>query len=191
MPKTDPSALAAAASAFDAELAVYARLGELFLKTPLASVKHLERANQLLGEIAQCEERLQGAGKELVQALGAARNRQEQLALDVVAHVPVLSARNAKLGELMTELGKIAGDVAELNTVVASVGENGDATKGPTAADARSVSERVLAMATRAAALAQQARDAEMEEVATQAHALHQRLEAIGQKLQRAGTGVS
>ena len=184
------SPLAAAATAFDAELAQYARLGELFLKTPLGSVKHLERANQLLGEIAAAEERLQIAGKDLVSALGSARSRQEQLAVEVVAHVPVLSARNGKLTELMGELGKIAGDVGELNTVVLQVsGENGDATKAPTAVDALGVSERVLAMSARAGALAKQASEAELEEVATQAHALHQRLEVIGKKLQKAGGG--
>jgi hypothetical protein len=188
MSKPD-SPLAAAATAFDDELAQYARLGELFLKTPLGSVKHLERANQLLGEIAQAEERLQVAGKELVMALGAARNRQEQLATEVVAHVPVLSARNAKLSELMAELGKIAGDVGDLNTLVTHpAGENGDPSK-PTAAHALGVSERVLAMSARAAGLAKQANEAELEEVATQAHALHQRLEAIGKKLQKAGGG--
>ncbi len=184
------SPLAAAATAFEDELAQYTRLGELFLKTPLGSVKHLERGNQLLGEIAQAEERLQAAGKELVTALGAARSRQEQLAVDVVAHVPVLAARNAKLSTLMTELGKIAGDVGELNHVVAGVGgENGDATKSPTAADALDVSQRVLAMSARAATLAKQAGESELEEIGTQAHALHQRLEVIGKKLQKAGGG--
>jgi hypothetical protein len=55
MAKQDPSVLADAASSFDAELATYARLGKLFLETPLSSVKHLERANHTLGEIAACE----------------------------------------------------------------------------------------------------------------------------------------
>ena len=62
MPK-DSSPLTEAATAFDAELVVYARLGELFLKTPLTSLKQLERANQLIGEIADCEQRLQDCGK--------------------------------------------------------------------------------------------------------------------------------
>ena len=67
------SPLADAAAAFDDELAAYARLGDLFLKTPLSSVKHLERANTTLGEIAASEERLQAAGQRMVQALAAAR----------------------------------------------------------------------------------------------------------------------
>src|SRR5436305_6240707 len=100
MPKPD-SALVEAATAFDEQLASYARLGELFLKTPLDSVKHLERANLTLGELAQCEDRLQQCGKRLIEALTAAREQQENLAKDVVAHAPNVQARNTRLKELM------------------------------------------------------------------------------------------
>lgn len=185
----DNSPLAEAASAFDTELAAYSRLGKLFLETPLTSVKHLERANTTLAEIAACEERLQGAGQRLVQALSSARDRQEQLSKDVVAHVPNLQARNKRLQELMVELGSVAAEVAGLNDVIAKHKDNGDSTQGPTKDDALDVSETVLALSSRAEALAGTARDAEFEELATQAHSLHQRLQHIGKKLQKAGGG--
>ena len=181
------SPLADAAAAFDDELAAYARLGDLFLKTPLSSVKHLERANTTLGEIAASEERLQVAGQRMVQALTAARAHQEQLASDVVAHVPVVQARNERLKELMSELTTVAGEVGGLNTVLAGQRENGDPTKPPAPSAARDVSTAVFALSERAERLATTARDAEFEELATQAHALHQRLQAIGKKLQKAG----
>ncbi len=185
----DASPLADAAAAFDRELATYTRLGKLFIETPLSSVKHLERANSTLGEIAQCEERLQAAGQTLVKVLATARDQQEQLAKAVVAHVPTVQARNQRLQELMMEMGGVASEVAGLNELIAKQQENGDATKTPTAA-ARDVSETVLALSDRAEALATKAREAEFEEVATQAHALHQRLQAIGKKLQKAGDGL-
>ena len=183
----DTSQLADAAAEFDKELATYARLGKLFIETPMSSVKHLERANGVLAEIAGCEERLQTAGQTLVRVLAAARDQQEQLAKAVVAHVPNLQSRNKRLQELMTEMGGVASEVAGLNDVITKQKENGDSTKGPTQADARDVSEIVLGLSTRAEALATAAREAEFEEVATQAHALHQRLQAIGKKLQKAG----
>lgn len=186
----DTSQLAAAAETFDKELAAYARLGKLFLETPMSSVKYLERVNSTLGEIAQCEERLQAAGQALVRALASARDQQEVLAKAVVAHVPALQARNARLQELMTEMGGVAAEVAGLNDIISGKKENGDASKGPTQADARDVSEVVLGLSSRAEALAATAREAEFEEVATQAHALHQRLQAIGKKLQKAGGDV-
>jgi DNA anti-recombination protein RmuC len=188
MAKPDSSPLADAAAAFDAELATYSRLGKLFLETPLGSVKYLERANTTLSEIAACEERLQSAGKLLVQVLSAARDRQEQLAKEVVAHVPAVQARNKRLQELMTELGSVATEVANLNELIAHKGTNGDTTATPTKEDARDVSETVFALSTRAEQLATTAREAEFEELATQAHSLHQRLQAIGKKLQQAGS---
>jgi hypothetical protein len=186
MAKHEPSALAEAAAAFDAELATYARLGKLFLDTPLSSVKHLERSNQTLGEIAACEERLQAAGQALVAALAGARQRQELLAKDVVAHVPAVQARNQRLQELMGELGALAGEVSGLNQTISRRGENGDTSQPPTADEARDVSSTIFALSERAEQLANAAREAELEELHTQAHALHQRLQVIGKKLQKA-----
>jgi predicted nucleic acid-binding Zn-ribbon protein len=183
------TALADAAAGFDEALAAYSRLGELFLKTPLSSVKQLERANATLGEIAACEERLQAAGQRMVQALSAARTHQERLAGEVVAHVPVVQARNQRLNELMTELTAVAGEVGGLNHVISAHRENGDATRSPTIDDVAHVSTTVFALSDRAERLSVTARDAEFEELATQAHALHQRLQSIGKKLQKAGAG--
>jgi len=124
MSKPD-TALAAAAAGFDEELAAYTRLGDLFIKTPVASVKQLERANGILTEIAACEERLQAAGQRMVGALAAARAHQEQLAHDVVARVPVVQARNRRLNELMAELTAVAGEVGSLNSTITGHGERG------------------------------------------------------------------
>jgi hypothetical protein len=187
MAKPD-TALAGAAAAFDEELAAYARLGELFLKTPLSSVKQLERANGLLAEIAACEERLQAAGQRMVRALSEARSHQEQLAKDVVAHVPAVQGRNKQLSELMAELTAVAGEVGGLNQAIAGQHNNGDASKPPTAESARGVSATVFALSERAERLAVTAREAEFEEIATQAHALYQRLQAVGKKLEKVGS---
>lgn len=187
MAKQDTSPLSEAAAAFDSELASYARLGKLFLETPLSSVKHLERANTTLAEIAACEERLQAAGQALVKALTAARSQQELLATDVVAHVPVVQGRNQRLQDLMKELGAVAAEVAGLNDLIGQHKDNGDATKTPTQSQALDVSQTVLALSDRAEQLAGTAREAEFEELATQAHSLHQRLQVIGKKLQKAG----
>jgi methyl-accepting chemotaxis protein len=178
MPK-DPSPLTEAATQFEAELAIYARLGELFIKTPLTSLKHLERANQTLGEIADCEQRLQDAGKNLIGALSAARARQETLSGQVVEHAPTVQARNAQLKELMLQMGQLATDVAAVN---AKIVQDTDAQ----AKDPSEVSGSMLELSSRAEKLASDAHDAEFEELSQQAHALYQRLKAIGQKLQKA-----
>src|SRR5215468_3668046 len=129
--------LADAAAGFDHELAAYTRLGELFVQAPVGSVKQLERANTTLGEIAECEDRLQTAAQRLVQALGAARARQEQLAKDVVARVPVVRDRNRRLQELMADLAGVTTQVGALNTSIAGQRDNGDPTQPPTAETVR------------------------------------------------------
>jgi hypothetical protein len=185
--KSDDSALIDAATVFDSELATYARLGELFVKTPLDSVKHLERANATLADIAACEERLQTAGQRLVQALSTARQAQEELAKHVVAHVPVVQGRNKQLQDLMGELAAVASDVGKLNTQIGALTTNGDSSAPPSSADAQGLSASILDLSMRAERLATAARDAQLEELATQAHALHQKLLVIGKKLALAG----
>ena len=183
MAKSD-SPLVQAATQFDEELAIYARLGELFLKTPLTSLKHLERANQTLGEIADCEQRLSDAGKRLIEALTGARGKQEQLSQSVIDYAPTVQARNTKLRELMASMGELAGDVQSVNTLVLQ--KNGDQAADASKPDPGDVSAKVLALSERADQLATTCREAEFEELAEQAHSLHQRLKAIGTKLQKA-----
>lgn len=183
MPK-EPSPLSEAAAAFDAELVIYARLGELFLKTPLTSLKQLERANETIGQIAECEQRLQDCGKRLIEALTQARAKQENLSSAVVAHAPTVQARNAQLKELMLQMGQLATDAAAVNAQVLS--QNGDGSPEGAKPDPGEVSSAVLAISERALTLAGAAHDAEFEELSQQAHTLHQRLKAIGQKLQKA-----
>jgi len=183
MAKSD-SPLVEAATQFDEELAIYARLGELFLKTPLNTLKHLERANQTLGEIADCEQRLSDAGKRLIEALTGARQKQEQLSQNVIDYAPTVQARNTKLRELMAAMGELATDVQAVNALVLQ--KNGDQKQEQPAADPGDVSAKVLALSERAEALATTCREADFAELAEQAHSLHQRLKAIGTKLQKA-----
>jgi hypothetical protein len=181
MAKSD-SPLVQAATAFDEELAIYARLGELFLKTPLTTLKQLERANQTLGEIADCEQRLSDAGKRLIEALTGARQKQEQLSQSVVDYAPTVAARNTKLRELMQAMAELATDVQSVNALVLQ--KNGDQQSDAARPDPGDVSSKVLALSERADQLATTCREAEFAELAEQAHSLHQRLKAIGTKLQ-------
>lgn len=171
------SPLVEAATEFAEALTVYSRLGELFLKTPLTSLKHLERANQTLGELADCEQKLQDTGRKLIEALTAARQTQEKLSQDVIAQAPMLKERNGQLRDLMTKMGTLAADVQSVNALVTQPAET---------ADTGEVSAKVLELSQRAEALAGNAREVDFAELADQAHSLHQRLKAIGTKLGKA-----
>jgi septal ring factor EnvC (AmiA/AmiB activator) len=178
------SPLVQAATEFDEALTLYARLGDLFLKTPLTSLKHLERANQTLGELADCEQRLQDTGKKLIEALTAARQKQEMLSQEVISQAPMLKERNTQLRDLMTRMGTLAADVQSVNALVTN--KNGDQAQAAQEPDTGEVSAKVLELSQRAEDLATSAREVDFAELADQAHSLHQRLKAIGTKLGKA-----
>lgn len=176
MAKPPPSELTSATVAFDEALTAYTRLGDLFLRSPLETLKHLERANVTLSELAEAETKLQQAGQVLISAIAGARDKQQRMAEQVVARAPELQRRNQQLAELMKALGAITAEVARINTEV---------TTGKQTAD---VASQMHACGTRAGELAQTARESQFPDLADQAHALHQRLEALATKLDTAGT---
>src|SRR5688572_20324072 len=147
MPKRNAaeSELVAAAIAFDDQLTAYARLAELLLKTPLASARHLERVNQTIDEIAAVEGKLSATGGELARAIGAAHQRQQQLAEQMVAHLPEVTRRNQELRDIVTELQQFGETTREINAA---------ATGGAAVLE---VEQRVVELAGRAEALAARA----------------------------------
>ena len=149
-------------------------------------MKHLKRPIASPPETAACEGRLQTAGQNLVMALSSARQGQEQLAKQVVDHVAVVQGRNKQLQDLMGELAAVATAVGGLNEKIVAKTSEGEGDL-PTVVDAQGIATSVLDLSMRAEQLANRAREAEMEELATQAHALHQKLQVIGKKLALAG----
>ncbi|MFT3698819.1 MAG: hypothetical protein QM831_37075 [Kofleriaceae bacterium] len=176
MAKPEASELTTATETFDAALAQYTRLGDLFLRAPLETLKHLERANATLSELADAETKLQQAGQLLITAIASARDKQQAMAQQIVARAPELQHRNGQLAELMKALGAITTDVARINAEVATGQQTSD------------IATQMHAAGVRAHELAQTARDHQFPDLADQAHALHQRLEALAKKLETAGT---
>jgi DNA repair exonuclease SbcCD ATPase subunit len=183
--KDKASPLAEAAQVFEQELARYAQLGETFVRAGLSTTKQLERANQAVEEIVAQEERLSAAGQKLIEAVTEARKRQEALAQQVIDRLPEIRARNATLRELLGEMAAIGGDTASLNDRASAISQDGpDAARRNPAA--RELADAMNALSERAAKLAERARAADFEELANQAHALHQRLQAAWKKLDKA-----
>ena len=165
------SALAAAALAFDDQLVEYGRLAELLLRSSLATETQLARANQTLEELGATEQRLEETGRALAQALADARSRQEALAHELVARLPAVQDRNRAMREVVEELQGLGASLQEVNQAAAG------------GAAVREVEERVTALADRALALSGRARESGFDELGTQAHAMHQQMQAVVRKL--------
>jgi len=174
------SPLLDAAGAFDDALHEYAHLSELFLRSPLSTAKQLERINEILGEIGGMEERLGATGKALAEQVTAARERQLGLAQQMIARLPEVKRRMEQLRDLLARFEELGVDAGSLNQTASAVGASRDpATTGE-------LVTRMNALAERAAEVAGAAREADFEEIASKAHALHQQLVAACRKLESA-----
>lgn len=166
------STLASAALAFDEQLQEYGRLAELLLRSSLASEKQLARANQTVEELGATEQRLEATGRALALAIGEARERQQALADQLVARLPAVQERNQQMRAVIDELSGLGKSLQGINDAVTGGG-----------AAVRDVEEQVAALADQALTLSGRANDDGFEELATQAHALHQQMLAVVRKL--------
>jgi hypothetical protein len=188
----ETSPLLAAAEAFDSELERFGHLTDSARKGPLGSQKALEHAAELLKEIADCEEQMQGRARALMAALGTAREQQEAQAALVSQRAEEIRERTAVYGELLQRFQSLGGDAAELNGMgqrLSTKQRESGATASEMARDPelaaglRELSERMSGVAERAHALATAAREADFEDVSRQADSLRQQLLAARNKV--------
>jgi hypothetical protein len=178
--KRPPTPLIDAAQAFDDALHEYGHLAELFLRTPLSTAKQLERINEILQEIAGNEERLGASGKALAEQVAAARDKQQQLAQQMIQRLPEVKQRMEQLRDLLARFEQLGADAGDLNRDAAAASASRDR------AVHKELAGRMNGLAERALEVAGVAREMDFEEIATKAHALHQQLLAATKKLEHA-----
>jgi hypothetical protein len=118
--KVARSGLVVAAEALEAELKRYEGLAEGLGRTPLSSQKALERSAATLKEVADCDDRLGVRARELVEAITAARERQQQQAQAVHARATELSERVEIWKELMLRYEGLSQQAAGVNALIQS-----------------------------------------------------------------------
>jgi DNA repair exonuclease SbcCD ATPase subunit len=187
--KTDPgSPLIEAVQAFEEELSTYGQLSEAFQRAPLTSTKQLERANETLGLIAASEQRLSACGQRLAEAVGGVRDRQEKLARATLERVPAVKQRMEQLRGLLSQFETLGKEAVALNETAAALGKRGTEVENQTER-ARELTAQMHTLSQRAHELTGLARDADFEELANRAHALHQQLLSGYNKLKHALIG--
>lgn len=118
--KVARSGLVVAAETLDAELKRYEGLAEGLGRTALSSQKALERAAATLKEVADCDDRLGVRARELVEAITAARERQQQQAQAVHARAMELAERVEIWKELMLSYEGLSQQAAGVNALIQS-----------------------------------------------------------------------
>jgi chromosome segregation ATPase len=177
--RSQPSELTSAAEALDAELRKFEALSESIQKTPFNSEKNLGHASRTLTEIAQVGEALQARLGSVVAALANFRQKQQAHAEAVQKRAHELEERGKVLGGLLAEYGALGENVRELNVQLQSL----KSPKDNGGAQFQNLEPRVNQLVEAAQKLFEQAETLGFTDIAHQAAALRQQLQAIRNKL--------
>ena len=181
------SELVAAAQAFDDELSHFGRLADPIRKAPLNSQKNLQRVARTFLEIGEAENRLGEAAQNLMAALTAARQRQEQQAQGLQARAQEFEQRSAVAADLLKQYGSIGEQAAEINALVQGMAAkkvNGTPGADETLLPAlRELRARMAKVAEAAQNLTTAAREADFDDIARQVDSLRQQIVAAEGKV--------
>jgi hypothetical protein len=186
-----PSSLVVAAESFDESLRRFSALGESLRRGALDSRQSLERAGEVLSEIAACEEELQVQAHALIAALGAAREAQETEAAQVQARAQEIQARTETYAAIRGRFEAIGDAAAGLNTLAQGLATRRgiadqtlrDSELPALLAQLDELRERMGSVAEAAAQLENDARGARFEDLARNADSLRQQLLAARNKI--------
>jgi DNA repair exonuclease SbcCD ATPase subunit len=194
-PPEEPSALLAAAEAFDAELARFGRLAEGAGKGALESQRDLERAAELLREAAESEESLAARAQALMAALGRARDRQQTQAETVRRRADEIQGRTTVLADLLQRYEALGETAKELNGLGQRLAESqraaADSPGDPTwRSGLKELYDRMTDLAAGVEELMNAARAAIFPDIARQAEGLRQQLLAARNKVNLLRTSI-
>jgi len=178
---TDPSNLAAAAAALEAELGRYEELARELQHGHLVSDKDLRRAAQSLNALRTSDARLGELVQALVAAIGAARDRQQAQADAVQVQAEKIRQRSDTLGRLLARWEALGSDAGEVNRLVQqAIAQAGETNGGESASGLgpafHEVDERLGRLAEDAGGLVAAAEADEFADLARRAESLRAQL---------------
>jgi hypothetical protein len=182
------ASLAVVAAALDEELQRFEELSATARRLPLKSQKNLERAAQTTREAAASQERFGAHLRALVDAVAAARDRQQVGADTLAEAAQAIEQRWARFEALMARFGAIGTEAGVINTLVQEVGalrRDGPNATPPAAivARLREIQAQMTTVIESAQGLARDATDDDLVDVARQSDALRQQILAARNKL--------
>ena len=184
----DASPLIDAVRAFDAELDRFAKAASSACRRSLDSKRELEKAAASVNEAAEAEKAMQQRAQELLAALKAAEADQQARAEALRARTEEIQSRSQvydALADRYRQIGAAGGQLADaaqkLRTDTTADGA------APGRAELMSgiadLERRVSELRTSSRTLAEDARTARFDDLASEAHAIEQTLSALRNKL--------
>jgi chromosome segregation ATPase len=186
--------LSDAAAALDGELRRFEELVAAAGRIPLSSQKNLDRAARSLVDAAAAQETVGARLRVLVEAITAARAKQEATAAVILARGHEVRARAEAFMALRERFDALGRQAAEVNALLAEAGaskSNGAA--AGLAARLEGIDAHIGEAVDAARAIARDAGQAGMVDLEREADAMRQQLQAVRNKLgllrQRSGGG--
>jgi hypothetical protein len=174
-----------AAEALEKGLGALDQLATQLERLSISSEKTLQRSATMLLEAGRLHEQLAGGLAALSVAIGAMQERQEALLARVLVETRRVESRSTEYNDLMRRFAALGERAREVNGPVGDVVARKDAGAGPDGLleALASVEELASSVAKDAESVATSARTGNWPQLATDAHALRQTMEAARNKL--------
>lgn len=179
------SAIAAAASAFEEDLDRYEQLSGELKNLTITSQKSLIRATKLLEESAGCEQKLAEDVGKLVEAMQAARVKQQTCGEATLAAAEMIQTRMAQHAALMEKFATLGERARSASEPVAAVMSQHAASVDPAelAKGLGEVTERMEVIVNETDAMIREAQDGDWSDLAREAESLKQKVQAARNKV--------
>jgi hypothetical protein len=188
-PKTVESGVGAAGAALEAEIVRFERLTDAARQLPLVSAKNVDRAARTLAEAAESHGRFGTALAALVEAVGAAKERQRRSA-DALNTIAVEIGRMKDVHELLAaEFVALGEEAAEVSRDVRGISSAPPGTD--TATLLAELDERLGSLSTRAKELSAKAKDSGLADLQKEARSLWEQMESARGRLSKARRTVT
>ncbi|ABS26439.1 hypothetical protein [Anaeromyxobacter sp. Fw109-5] len=182
--KNEPSALVAAATALEEELARISSVAREAQRLPLDSQRNVERTAEKLAELGAVDERLGPLVQQLMGAVSALVQGQQEQAVALAARAEEVRARREVLRDLLARYAGLGRAAQELNAMVqAFAGGAQPGTGGAEPPSFQAVRETMTRLIGDAEAVARVSVEQGFEDLSRQADGLRQSLQSARNKL--------
>jgi len=179
-PGKNLSPLAQAALALDEQLQQFEQLAAAAERIDLDSQRNIERAARAVNDAAECQDRVARDIGALMEALNAARDRNQASADRLRARGETVQRRTDEAGELLKRFAALGGEAREVSALVQATAKQA----GPSAiAQLGAIEAELGRIAEAAAELSRDANAARMTDLGGQANSLRQQMQAASNKV--------
>jgi chromosome segregation ATPase len=195
--RKDIPPLVAAAMALDDELRAFDEIAKQAKEQRMNSQKTLSRTASVLNESVEARERIEAGVRRLVTEIGAAQERQQRSVQTLVEVAAELERRNKEREILLTRFAGLGTSAARVNTLAAELAakrsEEGEARANETEVLEllREIQTQMTAVAVEADQLTEAAEKDGWPEIARQADAVRQQVNAVKMKVAAAHRSIS